>query len=94
MLGFIKTQMGPRHKARAVPRNERGGFGRVALTIRRGFWARLLIGCVSVISYWRSLRLCDTAFLCTAIKIPMAEGHLVTPPTPAVPVVRLEFCGL
>ena len=31
VLGFISTQMEPRHKAGAVPRNERGGFGRVAL---------------------------------------------------------------
>ena len=33
VLGCIETQVGPRHKAGTAPRNERGGFGRVALTI-------------------------------------------------------------
>ena len=35
--------MGPRHKAGAAPRNERGGFGRVALAMRKELGARLLI---------------------------------------------------
>ena len=35
------TQMWPRHKAGAVPCNERGGFGRVALAMRKGGLADL-----------------------------------------------------
>ena len=38
VLGYTETQMWPRHKARAVPRNERGGFGRVTGAIGRFFW--------------------------------------------------------
>ena len=53
--------MGPRHKAGAVPRNERGGVGRVALTMGKEFGVRLLIGYISVVSDWCSHGLCGTA---------------------------------
>ena len=61
---------------------------------REGNSERLLIGCVSVVSDWCSLCLCDTACLRTEFTIPMATGHLASSPAPAVSVVRLEFCGL
>ena len=37
---------------------------------RKELGVRLLIGCVSVVSDWCFLGLCDTACLCTAITIP------------------------
>ena len=43
-----------------------------------GISARLLIGCVSVVSDWCSLGLCDTAYLYAVFTIPIPIGTYLT----------------